>query len=309
MFPWLLFLLSAVLTLMSFFSKYGWWFDLASHFHLQYLVIQLICIIFCVVQKRWKLLSFTVILSLINFSFIVPLYLPSKDNLLNEGRNSDQISVLLINVNSSNREYKNTVDYILDKNPDVLALEEINETWLAELSDILSAYPYQKVIPRRDNFGIGLHSKIPPQSMEIKYYGSVGVPSVLVQYSFGNKSLTLLFTHPVPPGSLDYFNWRNEQLETIITNRNSFEKSMILVGDLNTTSWSYQFRNFVKKMNLVDSRRGFGLQITWPTMLPIMAITIDHILVSPDIKVLNHEIGPHIGSDHYPVFVELIIKY
>lgn len=83
---------------------------------------------------------------------------------------------------------------------------------------------------------------------------------------------------------------------------------MILIGDLNTTSWSYYFKNFIKAMQLVDSRKGFGLQTTWPSILPIMAITIDHILISPDIKVLNHKIGPHIGSDHYPVFVELVIE-
>ncbi len=55
-------------------------------------------------------------------------------------------------------------------------------------------------------------------------------------------------------------------------------------------------------MDLIDSRIGFGSKMTWPAMLPLMGITIDHILVSKDITVLKHEVGPNIGSDHYPVY-------
>lgn len=308
MFPGLLFTISAILTVASFFSKFGWWFDLASHFHLQYFVIQLTCIIFCIFQKRWRILSLAVISALVNFSFIVPLYLPSENKISKSIGHPHKLSILLINLNSSNKKYEVTLNYIKDKNPDVLALEEINEKWLSELSEILRSYPYKKFIPRRDNFGIGLFSKIPPDNMGIKYYGSVEVPSILANYTFNKKPMTLLFTHPVPPASLNYFNWRNEQLENIISNRQLFKDRMILIGDLNTTSWSYYFKNFIKAMHLVDSRKGFGLQTTWPSILPIMAITIDHILISPDIKVLNHKIGPHIGSDHYPVFVELVIE-
>jgi endonuclease/exonuclease/phosphatase (EEP) superfamily protein YafD len=80
---------------------------------------------------------------------------------------------------------------------------------------------------------------------------------------------------------------------------------MILLGDLNTTAWSHAFQKLVKQMDLKDSRKGYGLQITWPSMMPILGITIDHCLISDTISVLDHKIGPNIGSDHYPVYVEV----
>ena len=117
-----------------------------------------------------------------------------------------------------------------------------------------------------------------------------------------------MFTHPVPPASQRYFYWRNKQLSEIASLRAKFNDNLIVVGDLNTTSWSYYFQNFLAKMKLQDSRQGYGLQISWPTMMPLLGITIDHCLVSPNIHILNHKIGQDIGSDHYPVYVELRLK-
>ncbi len=302
--PILLLTVSGVLTIAGFLSQYGWWFDLASHFQLQYLAIQLLCILLCIPKKRWKLLGITSLFALINLALIIPLYIPHSATPPIDDRNTN-LSVLLINLNSSNEEYSKTARYIKQTNPDILALEEINNEWLEALSDVLKDYPYTKVIPRRDNFGIGLYSKLKTQEMDIKYFGTAEVPSVLARYSISGKPLTLLFTHPVPPGSLRYYQWRNEQLKDIASQRSSFDDRLILIGDLNSTSWSYHFQTFVKNMKLIDSRKGFGLQTTWPTMLPVMAITIDHVLISEDLKILEHKIGPHIGSDHKPVFARI----
>jgi len=305
MFPLLFFIISTILSLMAFFSRFGWCFDLASHFVFQYFIVQLACILFCAIQKCRRLLILVVILSLINFLQIAPLYLP-PGNHVNEGRyNGQRLSLLMMNLNSSNKAYGKTLTYIEEKSPDILALEEISKDWLVELSKVLEGYPYRNFIAREDNFGIGLFSKIAPDNMDIKYYGSAGVPSILVEYRLENKPLTLLFTHPVPPVSHQYYQWRNEQLNAIASHRHLYAQSMILAGDLNTTSWSYHFKNFIKRMQLVDSRKGFGLQSTWPTMLPLMSIAIDHVLVSDDIKILTHQVGPSIGSDHYPVYLEL----
>ena len=58
---------------------------------------------------------------------------------------------------------------------------------------------------------------------------------------------------------------------------------------------------------LLPSRLGFGVQATWPSVyrIPPMMIPIDHCLVSPDVRVVGRRVGPHIGSDHLPVIVEL----
>lgn len=295
-----------VLTLAGFLSQYGWLFDLASHFRLQYLVLLSVGIIFCVFDKKWNVLKVLAVAALVNLLMIGSLYWPGESYISLEYQASPKTAtILLMNLNANNEEYEKAIRHIKEMNPDILALEEVNDKWLAALAGTLKGYSYRRDISRADCFGIGLYSNIPIEEMSIQYYGTTGLPSVLAQMTIGNKPLTVLLTHPLPPGSPEGFRQRNEQLSAIATQRSAFRDSMILIGDLNTTSWSYHFQDFVKKMNLVDSRQGFGLQTSWPVMMPLLAITIDHVLVSKDIAVLERRTGPDVGSDHRPVYVKL----
>ena len=79
----------------------------------------------------------------------------------------------------------------------------------------------------------------------------------------------------------------------------------MLVGDLNCTSWTPAFAELERISGLRDSRKGFGVQPTWPSNLPGLRIPIDHFLVSPSLAVRNRFVGPAVGSDHFPVVIEL----
>jgi endonuclease/exonuclease/phosphatase (EEP) superfamily protein YafD len=78
-----------------------------------------------------------------------------------------------------------------------------------------------------------------------------------------------------------------------------------VVGDLNVTPWSPTFRDLLQAPGLVDTARGRGLRGTWPVCLPGMRIPIDHCLVSGDLQVLDRQVGPGVGSDHFPVMADL----
>jgi endonuclease/exonuclease/phosphatase (EEP) superfamily protein YafD len=49
------------------------------------------------------------------------------------------------------------------------------------------------------------------------------------------------------------------------------------------------------------------VQPTWSARLPFGRIPIDHIFAPPDATVVRREIGPDVGSDHFPVEAELIL--
>lgn len=71
---------------------------------------------------------------------------------------------------------------------------------------------------------------------------------------------------------------------------------------------NYYFARLLDEGRLNDSEQGFGPQQSWSTELLIPVVPIDHFLVSRDIEVTNRALGPNIGSDHLPVYVDLLVK-
>src|SRR5262249_6462450 len=80
--------------------------------------------------------------------------------------------------------------------------------------------------------------------------------------------------------------------------------SRIIIGDLNSTDGSAHFRDLLRVSGLRDSRLGFGRQPSWPTM-GFYRIAIDHALVSDDLAVVDRRPGPNVGSDHFPLILDL----
>lgn len=216
------------------------------------------------------------------------------------------VSLLLLNVHMSNTEYARAATYIAEQDADMVALAEINTDWFNALSEVLEAYPYREYELLDNNFGIGLFSKIPPDRTNIFYSKASGFPSVHAIFTLGATPISLVFTHPVSPVNELCWEQRNAQLEELCRMRPEWHKNFILIGDFNTTSWSYIFSYLTTSLQLRDSRRGRGIQPSWryPSLL---SAPIDHVLVSKRIAVKERHIGPDIGSDHRPVFCILSI--
>jgi len=191
--------------------------------------------------------------------------------------------------------------------PDILVLEEINSQWVSDLQCLAKSRPHSCIQAREDNFGIGLFSKLPLVESEIVYIGDAEVPSIIAKVDSGSGTLSVIATHPLPPGGASYSRWRNNQLAAIPDHIAS-HSPVILLGDLNVTPWNHHFIRLLKRSGLRDSSRGRGFQPTWPNSNPLLLIPIDHCLHSSEIVVVRKEIGPNVESDHYPVIVDFVIK-
>jgi len=303
---YVLLVITGIFTIGGFFSKYALYFDLLSHFRFQYFAFSLLLFVLCLPLKKRKLLLLSAFLCLVNIIPIIPLYIPYGGFDKHNAANFQEIKIVHFNVLTSNLDYQSTLKYIEEKEPDIISLNEVNQRWIDNLK-LSQKYKYSITEIREDNFGIALFSKIELKNPRIEYFGDAQLPSAVAELNVGYNEVTVLTTHPLPPISRSGFKYRNNQFDSIIQNRKSFKESMILLGDLNTTSWSYGFQNLLKGMDLYDSRRGHGIGFSWPVSLPILSIPIDHCLVSKDIEVLKRETGPDLGSDHRPIYVELKI--
>jgi endonuclease/exonuclease/phosphatase (EEP) superfamily protein YafD len=182
------------------------------------------------------------------------------------------------------------------------------------LKAIEKDYPYQIIkLPRMDfsAFGIALYSKYPLTDPRIEHFGTLlgssesTIPSISALINFDNQPIRLIITHPVPP---TLFAYRNSQLASMGAARKQYEKNLIILGDLNVSQWSPFFQKLTQQTGLRDSQLGFGVQPSWPSQQWWIRTPIDHILVSPDIQVLNRSIGPEVGSDHLPVLARIALK-
>ncbi|TYQ14683.1 UNVERIFIED_CONTAM: endonuclease/exonuclease/phosphatase (EEP) superfamily protein YafD [Acetivibrio alkalicellulosi] len=298
------FALFVMCNIVGYFGGYAWFLELFAHFKFQYFIVSIIFIGFFLLMKKWKLLIITVLIMSVNIFHIAPFYinLSKTDNNIID---SSKISIVLLNVHTDNDNYQGVVEYIQSKNPDIFVLQEINVDWLIETKNLWENYEYRVARPRDDNFGIGLFSNIPFEDTRVEFYSNSEVPSIVAEIIVNEKPVSILCTHPLPPIDREYYDIRNNQLREIASKRSEFSDSLIVIGDLNTTSWTSIFREFVRDMDLYDSRLGKGLQPTWPSPVPFFKIPIDHCLISKDIITINREIGPDLGSDHRPVYIEL----
>ncbi|MEM7233873.1 MAG: endonuclease/exonuclease/phosphatase family protein, partial [Planctomycetota bacterium] len=82
------------------------------------------------------------------------------------------------------------------------------------------------------------------------------------------------------------------------------ETQCLLLGDLNTTPFSPYFSKLLDETGLQNSARGFGLQASWPSLLSVLGIPLDHVLHSEDIVVVDRSTRAGAGSDHRAVIVD-----
>lgn len=299
---WFLLISIAVVTLLPSLFPNIWFIDLMSHFRVQYaIVVSLLLSLFLIFHRNKLPILVLVALLLWNVKDIYPLYV--SNNGINK-TSAERISILSINLLSSNTNSEAVLNLIKEKDPDILVFMEFTPRWQQELAALYKKYPFKASEVRTDNFGIALLSKSKMES-DVTYFENNIKPSIVGRFNFSEEEFTIIATHPVPPISPETFGLRNAQLRDLAERRNDYSDNFVLIGDLNSSSFSKHFKDLLNESDLVDSRNGFGVNTTWPADFLPLRTTLDHCLVSKNIHVLDQSPQRNIGSDHLPVFVEL----
>lgn len=277
---------------------------MASHFRLQYFIFLIISSVLYFLAGKPTFGIGASIFALLNLSLLMPFYFKMPVSCSDEKTHR----VLLANILKRNQSYERVREMIQKYNPDFAVLIEVSQKWMQELECLQSEYPFSKSAPRTDDYGLALFSRHPIRQAEIQYFGDTDRPTIVAQIDLAGKIILLVIPHPSPPKSNHDAILRNRQLNEIAQYLANHNGPKFLIGDLNITPWSPYFRDLLDQGCLRESRIGFGLQPTWPTTMPALYIPIDHILISPEIRVYKHQLGPRIGSDHRPVSVDFSIR-
>ena len=293
---------TALFSLLGYFGESNWRLDLFNHFRFHYFLI-LIVGSGLLAYFRWKraliFLPFILLLGL----DIAPLYLGSSTDSQNE-----TIKIASINLLRTNHQYALAKNYLNRSKPDVIVFIEYTAAWHKNLTPLLNDYAYHLKVVQEDNFGIAVYSKLPVHNIQKVLLGKTGLPSIVGDLQLNNKSLKLIATHPNPGISAFDFDSRNDQYQALANYIKEQTQEVLMIGDLNSTSFSPHFKKLLKNASLKDSRLGFGLQPTWPNVYGLAQITIDHCLATDGIFIQSRKLGEDIGSDHLPIEVIIGLK-
>lgn len=286
--------------LASFLGPFFWFCDLFSHFQIQYACILVGTAVTCALTRSWKLLAVTALVlipSLARVSYYVPARsTPGAAPAANTCR------VLTFNVLTRNDHHAEVLRYLQESDADIILLLEVSTRWTRALAPLHARYPHHRALPRGDNFGLALYSRFPileESSSELP----PGIPALIASVDSPAGPLTIIGAHPIPPMGAANTRSRDRYLAHVAAHARDAGPSTILMGDLNTTPWSDAFQQVIAVSGLRDSGKHRGFQPTWNRHHPLKAIPIDHVLLSPDLQVVERHIGPALGSDHNPVHV------
>ena len=297
--------MACIPTFLGFMGRVWWRFELMSHFRVQYAWVLAAFTISFLVGKRFKSAVLPGAVALVNLGLILPLYVPVERSAAN---GATPLRTLSINLLTHNAAHEKVLQLVRETKPDAVLLLEVNSDWMNALEALKAEYPYVQARQREDNFGIALFSRIPLEEVRIEYAPQAEVPFVVARFNASGRTMTLIGAHTLPPATRRYARLRDQQMGMLASLVRRQEGPVVVIGDLNMTSWSPVFRDFVRAADLRDSRKGFGIQPTWPTDNPLLRIPIDHCLVSAEVTVVHREVGPNVGSDHFPLIVDFCVE-
>ena len=272
---------------------------------MQYLILFILFSILFFFIKRWLLFGIALLMMFWHLFLILPFYLKPKLNPKTDKIKKASLKILYTNFLAYNRQYPKLLKYIRRKNPDLIGIVETTTRLVQFMKANLKDYPYRTSKARNDFFGISLWSKIPFAQSKVVYWGNTFSPIITTRFTKNNKDFYLILAHPTAPKNVRLWKLRNNQLSIIAQRINQFSGSKIIIGDFNITPFSYFYHKFISLSKLYESRKGFGIHNSWPVNNILLRIPIDHCFLSSDIKVIKREVGPNIGSDHYPFYLEL----
>lgn len=113
--------------------------------------------------------------------------------------------------------------------------------------------------------------------------------------------LRVIAIHPKVPYTARMTGERNAMLAAAFA-RAEDRAAAVMVGDFNTVSWSPVLGALAARARSV----AWGLRATWVTTLAPFGLPIDHVFAFGRARA-SARLGPFVGSDHYPVIVDVLL--
>lgn len=219
-----------------------------------------------------------------------------------------RLRVMACNVLTPNRNAPALIDLVRQHQPDVWVTLETDAWWQQQLLPLEADYPYRIACPLNNLYGMHVYARLPLSNTSIEYLVEDDVPSIHASVHVNSELIVRMhFLHPAPPSPTENEESTERDVELLMVAK-SLEKEdgpVIVTGDLNDVAWSPTTRMFRKISRLLDPRVGRGMFNSFHAKYFFARWPLDHFFHSDHFQVVHIERLPSMGSDHFPVLLEL----
>lgn len=318
-FSLLLSAISLVAFLASLSKRDEWWIRMFDFPRLQITFITLGAMLLLALQANkdtiwiWVLLALLLISLGYQIAKIYPYTFFAKKQVMScrKADDEDSISILISNVLTTNTKYEALISLVEQYQPDILLTLESDSVWEKELEVIEKDYTYTVKVPLDNFYGMHLYSRLPFDKMEVMYLVDPEIPSIHgdVMLKSGEK-VKIHCLHPMPPSPTESDTSTDRDAELLLVGKcvDTDKGPELVFGDLNDVAWSRTTRLFQEMSGLLDPRVGRGFFNTFHADHFLFRWPLDHVFHSNDFKVKEIKRLPHIGSDHFPMFIRVHLE-
>jgi len=192
-------LVGLAVTLGEFGARLWWPLELISNFRVPLALVLGICavLLFALDQQLWSALA--VVLAAVNLAVVVLLFLPVEEVVVRSGR---PVEILLANVLRSNPDHQAVVTLIQREEPEVAVLLEVDDGWLQDLEPLAAAYPHSISLPRDDQYGLVVLSRLPLAETVTTTVGTKQAVAVSTRLEVAGRPLRLVVGHAPMPADM-----------------------------------------------------------------------------------------------------------
>lgn len=219
----------------------------------------------------------------------------------------ERLSVLVANVQRSNRQAEEVIALARAQDPDLFFVLETNEWWDEALAPLDADYAHheQDIPSDATYYGMHVFSRHPFASTEMKFPFGADTPLFDGTLEHPAGPVRVFGIHPRPPHYFQPSTLRDAtMLEAAIGARDGTRPALI-AGDFNAAPWERTSRRVLRLGRLIDPRAGRGPMISFDANSWWMKWPLDQILWQQGLAMADFTVLPGIGSDHYPVRADL----
>jgi endonuclease/exonuclease/phosphatase (EEP) superfamily protein YafD len=163
--------------------------------------------------------------------------------------------------------------------------------------------PYRVHHITKNYFGIDLFSKFPLIDSEVRFFSGENVPAILTRVRLPSGAFVRFFgIHPRPPHVGQTSADRDAQLMWAALAARQAGPPVVLAGDLNSVPWERTVWRLLRLGRLLEPRVGRGYWASYNTHMWLVSWPLDYVVFQDRIALMQFEILPAFGSDHYPIF-------